>query len=143
VGRPTNTQFALAVHVLTMLAGLPRELQSSEAMAASAGSNPVHIRRVLGRLRDAGLVASRPGPGGGWQLVHAPATTTLADVWRAVHGADPVLGVHEVNPSCPEGRRIHANLGAIDRRAAAAIEAELATTTLAELAEHTTLQAAS
>jgi len=143
MGRPTNTQFALAVHVLTMLAGLPRAMQSSEAMAASAGSNPVHIRRVLGRLREAGLVASRPGPGGGWQLLHPPQRTTLADVWRAVQGADPVLGLHEADPDCAVGRRIHANLGLIDRRANAAIEAELGRTTLAELAESTALEAAS
>ncbi len=143
MGRPTNTQFALAVHVLTMLAGLPRELQSSEAMAASAGSNAVHIRRVLGRLRNAGMVVSRPGPHGGWQLVRAPAETTLADVWRAVHGDDPVLGLHEANPNCEVGQRIQANLGTIDRRAVAAIEAELGTTTLAELADATSLRAAS
>jgi Rrf2 family protein len=139
---PTNTQFALSVHVLTMLAALPRELQSSELMAASAGSNPVHIRRVLGRLRKAGMVVSRPGPRGGWQLVHAPADTTLADVWRALHGDDPILGLHEANPSCDVGQRIHANLAEIDRRAAAALEAELATTTLAELAEATSARAA-
>ena len=59
MSRPANTQFAVAVHVLTMLAGLPRELQTSEVMAASVGSNPVHIRRVLARLRKAG--SSRRG----------------------------------------------------------------------------------
>jgi Rrf2 family protein len=134
VSRPTNTQFAIAVHVLTMLAGLPRELQSSEVMASSVGSNPVHIRRVLGRLRAAGLVASRPGPHGGWQLLRSPEETTLADVWRVVNGDDPVLGVHEADPNCPVGRLIQSNLEAIDRRALAAIEAELATTTLARLA---------
>ena len=139
---PTNTQFALSVHVLTMLAAIPRELQSSELMAASAGASPVHIRRVLGRLRNAGMVVSRPGPRGGWQLVHAPADTTLADVWRALHGDDPILGLHEANPSCDVGQRIHANLTEIDRRAAAALEAELATTTLAELAEATSARAA-
>jgi Rrf2 family protein len=138
-----NTRFALAVHVLTMLAALPRELQRSESMAASAGTNPVHVRRILGRLRDAGLVASRPGPGGGWQLVRAPEATTLRDVWRAVQGDELLLGVHEVSPNCPEGRRIRADLLDIERRAAAAVEAELATTTLADLAEGTTLRSAS
>ena len=138
-----NTRFALAVHVLTMLAALPRELQRSEAMAASAGTNPVHVRRILGRLRHAGLVASRPGPGGGWQLVRTPEATTLRDVWRAVQGDDPVLGVHDVSPNCPEGRRIRSGLLDIERRAAAAVEAELATTTLADLARGTTLRSAS
>jgi Rrf2 family protein len=143
MGRPTNTQFALGVHVLTMLAALPRELQSSEVMAASAGSNAVHIRRVLGRLRNAGMVVSRSGPHGGWQLVRSPAETTLADVWRAMHGDDPVLGLHEANPNCEVGQRIQASLGLIDRRTVAAIEAELRTTTLAELAESASLRAAS
>jgi DNA-binding IscR family transcriptional regulator len=69
---------------MTMLAGLPRELQTSEAMAPSAGANPVHIRRVLGRLREAGFGASRPGPRGGWQLLRAPERSTLADVWRVI-----------------------------------------------------------
>ena len=142
MSRPTNTQFALAVHVLTMLAALPHELRSSEAMAASAGSNPVHIRRVLGRLRNAGMVASRPGPHGGWQLLHAPEQTTLAEVWRAMNGDDPVLGLHDANPDCEVGQRIQSNLELIDRRAAAAIERELEMTTLAELAEVTAPAAA-
>jgi Rrf2 family protein len=131
---PANTQFAIAVHVMTMLAGLPRALQSSEAMAASVGANPVHIRRVLARLREAGFVASRPGPHGGWRLLRSPEETTLADVWRVINGDDPVLGVHEADPNCTVGRRIQANLESIDRRALAAVEAELETTTLAELA---------
>jgi Rrf2 family protein len=134
MSRPTNTQFAIAVHVLTMLAGLPRELQSSEVMASSVGSNPVHIRRVLGRLREAGFVASRPGPNGGWQLLRSPEETTLADVWRVMNGDDPVLGVHDADPNCDVGQRIQANLESVDRRALAALEAELETTTLAELA---------
>jgi Rrf2 family protein len=134
MSRSTNTQFAVAVHVLTMLAGLPRELQSSEVMAASVGSNPVHIRRILARLREAGLVASRPGPHGGWQLLRSPEETTLADVWRVINGPDPVLGVHEADPNCDVGQRIQANLEAVDRRALAAVEDELEKTTLAQLA---------
>jgi Rrf2 family protein len=137
VGRPTNTQFALAVHMLTLLAGRAPAVLSSEEMAGSAGSNPVHVRRVLGRLRTAGLVTSRPGVGGGWQLRVDPATTTLADVWRVVQGDDPVLGLHGANPDCAIGQGVQAALTTVDRRAAAAIEAELATTTVAELVAQT------
>jgi Rrf2 family protein len=134
MSRPTNTQFAIAVHVMTMLAGLPRALQSSEVMAASVGSNPVHIRRVLARLREAGFVASRPGPHGGWRILRSPEETTLADVWRVINGDDPLLGVHEADPNCDVGQRIQAKLEGIDRRALTAVEAELETTTLAQLA---------
>ena len=51
-----------------------------------------------------------------------------------INGADPVLGVHEEAPNCVVGQRIQASLEAIDRRALTALEAELETTTLAQLA---------
>jgi Rrf2 family protein len=133
VARPTNTQFALGVHLLTLLGGSPGEALSSEVLADSAGSNPVHVRRVLAHLRQAALVGSRPGPSGGWQLAAEPDEMTLADVWRAVQGDDHLLGLHGPNPSCPVGQRIQAELLAVDRRASAAVEAELAQTTVAEL----------
>ena len=137
MSRPTNTQFALGVHLLTLLAGAPGEVLSSEVLAGSAASNPVHARRLLGRLRAAGLVDSRPGVRGGWQLLHAPEDVTLADVWRAVQGDDPVLGLHGANPDCAVGRRIQEALVLVDRRAAHALEDELDTTTLGNLVRET------
>jgi Rrf2 family protein len=133
MGGPTNTQFALAVHMLTLLAGSAPALLSSEEMAGSAGSSPVHVRRVLGGLREAGLVTSRPGVGGGWQLAADPETTTLADVWRVVHGDDAVLGLHGAHPDCTVGQSIQRLLTDVDRRAQRAIADELATTTIAQL----------
>ena len=133
MGGPTNTQFALAVHMLTLLAGSAPALLSSEEMAGSAGSSPVHVRRVLGGLREAGLVTSRPGVGGGWQLATDPQTTTLADVWRVVHGDDAVLGLHGAHPDCTVGQSIQQLLTDVDRRAQRAIADELARTTIAQL----------
>lgn len=140
-GRMTNTQFALAAHALTLLAAFP-ERQTSEFLAGSAGSNPVHMRRVLGRLRAAGLVVSRPGARGGWQLARSPREIALDEVWRAVYGVGGVLGLHEAAPDCTDGQRIQRSLAEIDRRAAHAIEAELATTTLADLAADHPVRAA-
>lgn len=137
MARPTNTQFALGVHMLTLLGGADVSM-SSEVLAGSTGSNPVHARRVLARLRAAGLVESRPGVGGGWQLAADPATITLADAWRAVQCEDPLLGVHEANPACSVGQRIQGALANVNRRAAAAVESELERTTIAQL-EHDTL----
>jgi Rrf2 family protein len=137
MARPTNTQFALAVHVLTLLGAEPDVRKSSETLAASAGSNSVHVRRVLGRLRRAGLVRSRPGPHGGWLVPAPPCGVTLADVWRAVNGDDPVLGLHSANPDCTVGRRIQDALVGVDRRAAAALSAELERTTLGDLVRST------
>jgi Rrf2 family protein len=137
MAHPTNTQFALAVHTTTLLGGAPHEVLSSEVLAGSAGASPVHVRRVLGLLRTAGLVASRPGVHGGWLLAVDPSAITLADVWRAVQGADPVLGLHGAAPDCTVGQRIQGSLVAIDRRAAHAIEAELEQITICDLVRDT------
>lgn len=134
MARPTNTQFAVAVHVLTYLADVGRDRPvSSDELAASTNVNPVHVRRVLGPLREAGLVRSRPGAHGGWELCRDPAGLALAEVWRLVQGDDPVLGLHGPNPSCPVGRGIQVSLAALDRTVAAAVDAELAQTTVADL----------
>lgn len=130
----TNTQFALGVHMLTLLAGSAPDQLSSEEMAGSANSNPVHVRRVLGTMRTAGLVTSKPGAKGGWQLAIRPEDITLADVWRVVHGPDQeILGLREANPDCPVGRSVQDLLTGIDRAAQEAIAAELRTTTIAQL----------
>jgi DNA-binding IscR family transcriptional regulator len=83
-------------------------------------------------------VTSRPGVGGGWLLSADPATTTLADVWRVVHGDGDVLGLRSANPDCPVGRSIQASLAAVDREAAQAVEARLRRTTIAQLVAEAT-----
>ncbi len=129
----TNTQFAVGVHMLTLLADGGPEPLSSEEMAGSADANPVYVRRVLGRLREAGMVASRPGVGGGWVLVRDPADITLGDVWRAIQSDDRLLGLHQVNPRCDVGQAIQRHLAAVDRRASAAVQSELDQITVAEM----------
>lgn len=133
VAQPTNTQFAIGVHMLTLLAAHGSTPTSSEEMAVSGDASPVYVRRVLGRLRDAGLVASRPGVGGGWVLRRPPQQITLADVWRAIQGNDRLLGLHDVNPGCAIGQQIHRNLADVERRAASAIEAELDQLTIIDM----------
>jgi Rrf2 family protein len=131
---PTNTQLTVALHALTLLAHAPDGLMSSEEIAGSVGTNPVYVRRVLGRLRDAGYVASRPGVRGGWSLRCEPGELTLGDVWRVIEGPSAaLLGVHHANPNCEVGQDIQRTLEAIERRAAHAVEAELDAIAIADL----------
>jgi Rrf2 family protein len=134
---PTNTQFSLAVHVLTLLGSEAPGLVSSEFLAGSAGTSPEHVRRVLAPLRRAGLVHSRPGPSGGWQLDGAGCGTTLGEIWRAVHGDAGVLGVHTAAPDCTVGQRIQSELEEVERRAVEALVAELDQVTLGRLVQDT------
>jgi len=134
---PTNTQFSLAVHMLTLLGSQAPELVSSDFLSASAGTSPEHVRRVLAPLRRAGLVRSRPGPSGGWQLDRAGCDTTLAEVWRAVHGDEGVLGLHSAAPECTVGQRIQSELEEVERRAVEALVTELDQVTLGQLVQDT------
>jgi Rrf2 family protein len=156
---PTSTQFAVAVHVLTYLASVssetpsgggasptrsgeaasPTRAVSSDELSRSVNANPVHVRRVLGPLREAGLVSSRPGPHGGWVLGRPAADITAAEVWDLVQGDDPVLGLHGPSPACPVGRSIQHSLVDIDARARRAVRAELDRVTVADLAAGVTV----
>jgi len=133
VAGPTNTQFAVAIHVLTLLSSDGGAPQSSERMSESVGANPVYLRRVLGRLREAGLVDSRPGPNGGWQLQRSAAEISLGDAWRAVQEGSPIFGLHAVQPGCPIGANITTELMALDRQLTVSVERELDSIMIAQL----------
>jgi Rrf2 family protein len=134
MSQPTNTRFAVAVHLLTLLAqAAPGELLDSSALAISPAASPVHVRRVLGSLRAAGLVESWQGAHGGWALARPAQEIDLGQVWLAVNGEDPLLGVHSPDPNCPEGRRVQANLRSLDRRALEAMLAEIRSETVADM----------
>ena len=122
---PTNTQFAVAVHALTLLTSDGGAPQSSERMSTSIAANPVYLRRVLGQLRDAGYVDSRPGPRGGWHLIKPASEITLGDAWRAVQEGTPTFGLHGVQPGCPVGAGISVTLKALDQQLTEAMVREL------------------
>ena len=131
---PTNTQFAVAVHVLTYLStvedGRP---VSSDELSGSTNTNPVYVRRVLGPLREAGLVHARQGSHGGWTLARPAEQIALDEVWTILQGAEPVLGLHGPNPRCPVGAGIQRSLHDLDAAVAAALRAELGGRTVADL----------
>ena len=134
----TSSRFAVAVHLmaLAMLAQAEAEgeLLTSERMAESVCTNPVVVRRILGALRNAGLVASQPGPGGGWRLTRAPERITLRDVYRAVD-PEPLLALpHQpASASCPVGRHMRQTLEGVFHAAAEAMERKLAEVTVADV----------
>ncbi|GAA0594133.1 Rrf2 family transcriptional regulator [Kutzneria viridogrisea] len=122
----TNTQFAVAVHVLTYLAGVTdAHAVSSDELSKSANVNPVYVRRVLGPLRRAGLVRSRSGVNGGWELAVDARQITLEQVWRPLQGTQPVLGLHGPDPTCATGRNVQKALTALDRTVADAVATSL------------------
>lgn len=130
----SNTRFTVAIHILTLLAQRTDVPVTSEYIAGSVNTNPVVIRRVLGSLRRARLVASQGGNGGGWRLVGDPAAITLADVYAAVE-EENLFPLHHrpPNANCPVGRHIQDALSRRFNAASRAMKDELARTTIADM----------
>ena len=133
-----NCRFAFGVHLLSVLALFPDENYSSEKLALTVNTNAVVIRRMLLDLKNAGLVETQRGPGGGTRLAKPAAQITLAQVHRAVAGEIETFGAHPNPPAqfCCVGREITGVLQDISQRAAAAVEREFAAITLADVVGH-------
>ncbi len=128
-----SVRFAVALHVLVLLA-LERRAVTSAYIAGSVNTNPVVVRRILGAVRRAGLVAAHTGPGGGFRLRKPGAQITLADVYRAVEGA-PIIAQHDdPNRSCPVGRHVGGVIEVVARRAERAMLGSLAASSLHDVA---------
>ena len=130
-----SSRFTVAVHILSLVAIERNELCTSEWIAESVNTNPVVIRRVIGKLRDAGLVQVRRGLGGA-TLQKPLDEITLLDVYRAVEVVEEgeLFQMHEKpNPNCPVGANIGAVLELILLRAQEAMESVLREITMEEL----------
>ncbi|WP_459572812.1 Rrf2 family transcriptional regulator [Cupriavidus sp. 8B] len=127
----TSSRFAVAVHILTLLASATEPLPSS-LIAGSVGTNPALIRRLVSQLAEAGLVSTMMGSNGGASLARAAASITLLDVFRAVESATLIAPHHSVpNPACMVGREITGALKHAVDRAQAAMDGALAQITIA------------
>lgn len=130
----TSSRFAVATHILTLLALNGAEPLTSEAIAESVNTNPVVIRRTMAGLREAHLVVSQPGAGGGWRLVGAPETIALSAVFHAVESEEVLaLPPKSPNAACPVGRTICQTLGGVFHDAEAAMIERLACVTIADV----------
>lgn len=130
---PASTRFSVAAHVLVYLAGAGvGRTVSSEELADSVDVTPVHIRRVLGPLRVAGLVTSRSGVGGGWQLARPATDIHLDAVWDAVPNGD-VLPAHLPRLACSIGQHVRSVIDDLENSVTNAVRAELHSHTVADL----------
>lgn len=129
-----SSRFSIAVHILSLvsLSSLPC---TSDFIAASVNTNPVIIRRIIGQLKQAGLVQVKAGTGGTY-LRKELDQITLLDVYKAVEVVEKgdLFNFHEhPNPVCPVGANIESVLRSSMLKAQSAMEQELAQVTLRQL----------
>lgn len=131
-----NSQFSMAVHILTLLAGAGDENVKSECIAGSVNTNAVVIRRVLSQLNQAGLVRSQTGAFGGTRLAREPDRITLCEIYKAVSCGE-VFALHAKSPNqdCPVGKNIEAVLCNLQKEIDRSVGEKLGQYTLASVIE--------
>jgi len=129
-----NTQFPIAVHLLTALGFRGGKNATSALLARSVNTSHSFVRRVLAKLSRAGLVETATGRAGSCWLAKDPRRISLLDVYRAVD-APKAFSIHSYTeqPTCPVSCHIKAALQKSLARTQKAMEASLAETNLARI----------
>lgn len=108
---------------------------SSNAIASSIESNPSLVRRMMSRLKKAGLLVSQPGVVAP-KLGRPVAEITLLDVYQAIEDNHNLLHVDEkTNPKCIVGGNIQQTLTGIYDKIQADAENSMAQVTLQYIIE--------
>ena len=132
----TSCRFAIAVHVLALLAYKEGDRVTSQLLAGSVNTNPVIIRRLMLALQRAKLIETRKGADGGSRLSRSPKRINLAQIYRAVEECETFsTPSRKPNAGCPVGHCIRATLEKVFHSAETALERDLATKTLADIIE--------
>lgn len=98
----SSVRFSTAVHILMCAEIYKNEKKvTSDFIAQSAGTNPVVIRKLMGKLNDAGMIESAQGTGG-IRLLRTPEQITLKDIFYAVETEDELFKIHR--PEEPEDK---------------------------------------
>ena len=121
------------LHVLLHMAEIDGPV-TSETMATIMGTHAVVIRRIMAGLRDAGMVRSEKGHGGGWTIERDLAAITLRDVYAALDSPELFAMGHRTDaPGCLVEEAVNAALGGAFRDAEALLLGRFAAVTLADL----------
>ena len=130
----TNTQFSIAVHMMTVLAHMPEQIITSTNLSTSVNTSPSFVRRVLSKLSKAGLVQTAMGKTGACWLAKDAKDISLLDMYHAVD-APKVFSIHRY----PEHKAcvVSCNIkGALEKsliKTQLKMEQELAETSLAQI----------
>ena len=135
-----TSQFTIAVHIITAVDYFGGcDSVTSSFLAGSIGVNPVIVRNVMGRLKEAGIIEISQGRSG-IVLSKPLEKISLFDVYQALGcvSEDGLFHFHEnPNANCPVGRNIHK---AMDARLAciqSAMETQMKQMSLAEIVADT------
>lgn len=128
-----DSRLSVVLHLLLHMTEMEGPV-TSEALGPLMNMNPVIVRRMLGGLRDAGIVSAEKGHGGGWALAKPLERVTLAEVYRAL-GSPALFGIgpQRDNPRCLIEQAVNRSLGKALSDAEALLLSQLESTTVAAI----------
>ena len=128
-----DSRLSDVLHVLLHMADHSGPM-TSESLSRMMSSNPVVVRRVLGGLRNQGLVQTSKGRRGGWELACDIKQVTLLDIYKAV--GSPALfaiGSRKQESTCLVERAVNQALMQSTRDAEALLLDRFGAITLSQL----------
>jgi len=123
---------ALAIHATALIAG--KSSAGGMTVTALAGllrGSEAHLHKVMQRLVRHGIVQSRRGPKGGFELGRAAAQITILEIYEAVDGPLKTHGCLLGRPVCPPGA--HCVLGNLTQSVARQMRHYMSSSTLADI----------
>ncbi|MCF8256688.1 MAG: Rrf2 family transcriptional regulator [Flavobacteriales bacterium] len=84
-----DTSFSTAIHICVYLEKAGKKLVNSNELAASIGTNPVVVRRIVSRLKEFGIIKVKVGLGGGYVLGRTAGNISLWDIYLAMRKDNP------------------------------------------------------
>jgi len=130
------------LHCLLWLVRPDAEPASSRDLAELQGISPTFVAKIFPKLEKAGIVTASAGVRGGYRLARAADEITVLDVVDAIEGDKPLFDCQDIRERCPLfggeppswATSGVCGIHAVMLRAERSMRAELAATTLADLA---------
>jgi len=129
-----TSDFSLALHILGFLTASADKPLTSEILAETYGTNPVVVRRVLSKLRNAGFIRTQRGTGGGSLLARESTGITIREVFESVHEKSGILP-RPPGETGPVSEIISSYVNDLLSKAEEALLEDLGRTTIAEMDE--------
>jgi Rrf2 family protein len=133
----TNTQFSIAIHIMSVLGyGANVDFTSSDLAAGSINACPSFVRRILSKLSKAGLVRTSRGKSGTCLLARPVTEISLLDIYKAVD-ASRVFEVHSypAQQLCPVSSGFKSTMERVLDESQLSFESTLSKKCLADIIE--------
>lgn len=128
-----NSRLSAALHALVHMAYEPGRPRTSDEISSWLDTNPVVVRRVFAGLREAGILASERGRGGGMVLARDPREISLTEISDALGESLLPARPEPESPGCLVEAAVDELLETHRRQAEELLRARLADISLADL----------